>query len=132
MFRPGWLVLITVAACNRAAPIRSDRADVPAASSASASPLAGYPLSRLRVASNPLEPLDSKPLPRRHLEVGHRRQRLANGAPGASEFGPLAAFLAQEVRGQRMRGEPALGDAEADGTPAAKHDARRVDGPQGA
>jgi hypothetical protein len=60
MLRRAWLLVVAVAACNRAAPVRSDPADVPAAAPASAptAPLAGYPLSRLRVASNPVEPLD--------------------------------------------------------------------------
>jgi hypothetical protein len=63
MLRRAWLVVMIVAACNRPATVRRDPADVPASSppppaSASAAPLAGYPLSRLRVASNPVEPLD--------------------------------------------------------------------------
>jgi hypothetical protein len=55
-----WLLLIALAACNRAAPVRSDPADVPAKPTASepAPQLAGYPLSRLHVAGNPVEPLD--------------------------------------------------------------------------
>lgn len=60
MLRRSLLLVVAVAACNRAATVRSDPADVPAASTspASGAPLAGYPLSRLRVASNPVEPLD--------------------------------------------------------------------------
>ncbi len=58
MLRPAWFVVMTLVACNRAPTVRSDRTDVPPPASASAPPLAGYPLSRLRVASNPVEPLD--------------------------------------------------------------------------
>jgi hypothetical protein len=53
------LLIVIVNACSRTPAVRSDRADVPASSSsAPAAPLAGYPLSRLHVASNPVEPLD--------------------------------------------------------------------------
>jgi hypothetical protein len=46
-----WLVVTTVAACNRSTTVRSEPNDV-------AAPLAAYPLNRLHVEGNPVEPLD--------------------------------------------------------------------------
>ena len=51
----------------------------------------------------------------------HRR------APGKAQVRPLFALDVQQVRRQRMRGEPALRDPEPDRAGALERDARRVD-----